>query len=404
MFDSGVSTVLPILFEDIGVFKKKLAKGGIRSRPPSAYTVSNLEGTSPKLDSTDIRTTEPSISETNKRPPSRQKIFDELNKNKNSEEELNLAEMSRAVENSLADLSQISRPQPIRQKLAFKFANKARAIRESSSDKESSADHPKSDNGSASGSAGTSNRGRFKPMHTANSYKGLNQGDDVFLKSIFGVGSKNVSARQSAKGSVQERSSDRGSSNGNPGASGMRMKFVRNILVSVNSFYQKPLPTEKRLELDFTKKSSDTGSSNGSNKKELFKMLQNVENRNILINKKGPSHQRKVSLTNSNTSYNHSASKNSAGRSPVKIMKLVGPESTVRDTEKKHFKLMNSVDDDSSSIQKMDSGLLKKKPESVDMNRTMPNLKEALEKEAFKNEAKLVRTNTSMQSEDDDVG
>ena len=402
MIDTGVSNTLPLLFEDIGVYKKKLSKGSSRSRPPSAFSTANLDSTSPKLDSTDIRRTEPSISDRLQGPNSKHKISEISNLNKNSQEEINLAEMSRTVENSLASLSRIDRPLPPKPKFGFKFLNKTRTIKENSSDKESS-DQPQSESGSVEGSSASSRRGRFRQTPSGLSSRlqqGARQGDDVFLKSIFGVGARNTSGRPSVTSSIQERSSDRGVSGGNPGASGTRMRVVRNILVPVSPFNQKALPTDKKFELDFTKKSSETGGSRGSNKKELFKMLQNVENRDALTGKKGHQHQRKISSTSSNTSYNNSASKHGAGRSPVKIMKLVVPESTVRDTEKKHYKLMNSVDNDSYSMQ---SGLMARKLDGLDMNQTMPNLKDALEREAHKNEHKLIRTNTSMQIDDDEV-
>lgn len=166
---------------------------------------------------------------------------------------------------------------------------------------------------------------------------------------------------------------------------------------------KKTISTEKKIDLDFSKKSGDNPSSKDSNKKELFKMLQNVENRNILINRNGQTMIRKASVVNSISSRNNSLSNKSGGRSPVKIMKLVGPESTVPDTEKKHYKLRNSIDRDSQIDPLKDSGLNLRKSEGVDLNRTMPNLKEALENEARKIDDRLMRTTTSMNSDHDDV-
>ena len=57
-----------------------------------------------------------------------------------------------------------------------------------------------------------------------------------FLKSIFGNKSKNISGKTSIDGSTHGAGSDGTRSKVSPGANGTRMKFVRNIIVPVNSF------------------------------------------------------------------------------------------------------------------------------------------------------------------------
>lgn len=85
-------------------------------------------------------------------------------------------------------------------------------------------------------------------------------------------------------------------------------------------------------------------------------------------------------------------------------MKLVVPESVAPDTEKKkHYKLRASIESDQQSLNPMDSGFLLKKHDNNDFNRTMPNLKDALEKELKQKDNKLMKTGTSINSDLDEV-
>lgn len=150
-------------------------------------------------------------------------------------------------------------------------------------------------------------------------------------------------------------------------------------------------------------KSKDTGMTGLSSKRELSKILQNIETRQILIDRKNNLGPKSVS-SNPNRSYQPSFSHSNAGRSPVKIIKMVGPESEVPDTEKKvHYKLRASLESDKQSYNPMDSGFLLKKSNTADLNKTMPNLKEALENEIKVKDNNLMKTGTSVYSDTDDV-
>ena len=142
----------------------------------------------------------------------------------------------------------------------------------------------------------------------------------------------------------------------------------------------------------------------GSNKRELFKILQNVENRNILISKNSQAGPSKINVKNNEPNRQNSISKKSGGRSPIKIMKLVGPESTVPETEKRrHFKLRNSMDEDDASSKGMESITMTKSHLPIDMNKTMPNLKDVLESEINRGDLRHLKTAASVYSDKDEV-
>jgi len=103
----------------------------------------------------------------------------------------------------------------------------------------------------------------------------------------------------------------------------------------------------------------------------LFKILQNVENRNILINKKTLNSNGNRSGRTAQHSLNNSTSNRSGARSPVKIMKLVGPESSVEDSEKRRKYKPPLIDGEVSDLLR-DNFNITRTEINVEFTKTMP--------------------------------
>ena len=401
-----VSLVLPHVCEDVGIYKKKFTKTG-RSRPPSAQASGRSIVYPMKTDNLDTVEQARTLNVDPKTSDLIKSDLESQDMKHDSNEPVDLVAISKSVENSLANLVQVKSVPDKRndfmknlsRKLSFKKKVSADTVATIENSMESSSSKP-----SVQVSDKRPRLRPLKPIGMANGAIKAKMGEDVFLKSIFGSKSKNTNEASAQEDLNAERQSESNNPSDKRGANGARMRFVRNILVPVGPCNKKSNMTEKKIEIDTSTKSKDIEMSDKSSKKELSRILRNVENRNILINKKGQ-HQPQLSFsTNPSRSQQGAGANRSAGRSPVKIMKLIGPESTVPDSEKKvHYKLRASIESDYQSLNPMDSGLLLKKHDGVDFNKTMPNLKDALENELKQKDNKLTKTGTSICSDSDEV-
>lgn len=404
-----VSSLLPQIFEDVGYFKKKISKGPLRTRPPSSQGNTRPGSISIMTEDVDMRFNPKPNIELTDRSQTGATDRETAGTRLGPGDTVDLTALSQSLQNSLANLlhtKQAPAPKPpkedLMKALGRKLSFKKKAMADAVASQEASID-----SGSNKSSAQNSEKKpRLRPLKAINLPNGPvrpKAGEDVFLMSIFGSKNKNTGdSAQSVEHSV-DRGSEGSANLDKKGANGARMRFVRNILVPVSLLNQKSNASEKKFDIDMSTNSKELEGSEKSSKRELSKILRNVENRNILINKKGNSGQISVA-SNPNRSYQASNSNKSAGRSPVKIMKMVVPESVVADTEKKkHYKLRASVESDQKSLNPMDSGFLLKKHNSVDLNKTMPNLKDALENELRQKDNNLMKTGTSINSDADEV-
>lgn len=252
LFNTGVANILPSVFEEIGVFKKKMIRGALKLRPPSASSIQiqmPSETITPPIQHPDVQSSMATKPIPGKKRNMISVIEDKKENNANQGSDINLAEMSKTVENSLAFLSQMDKPlKPDLNRMNFKLKSRLKLDPAPEQEHQSpKKDYP--EDTSETGSSTNSRKLRFRPLPI----RGVNLGtkgkagnaEDVFLKSVFGVGSKQASTNNSLKDSVDEGSKESEGINSNPGANGTRMKFVRNILVPVNcddkenDFYRK---------------------------------------------------------------------------------------------------------------------------------------------------------------------
>lgn len=224
---------------------------------------------------------------------------------------------------------------------------------------------------------------------------GLNfRKEDAILSSVLGAKKReSINAiLKTAPDELSQKKSDE--------ANSLKGRNIRPIILPVVSSQQKRKSFEREEPNSSSFKTSEKG------KKELFKILQSVENRNILINKKTLNSNGNKSGRSGQNSLNNSTSNRSGTRSPIKIMKLVGPESSVEDSEKRR-KYKPPIRDGQISDLMGENFNITRTEINVDFTKTMPAFPEKDDFEPKKSAGKKIKhmkTSISVNSDSEEVG
>lgn len=235
-----VNFLLPQVYEDVGVFKKKISKGPLRSRPPSAQGNNKSGNFSIVIEDIDMNfNPKPGIEMTD-RTISNFSEKDNQQTRLGTNETVDLTAISQSLQNSLANLLQnkpvSSNKEDIIKQLGRKLSFKKKKAADAIASYEPSIDSL-SNKLSSQNSEKKPRLKPLKPLGLPNVPARSKVGEDVFLKSIFGSkNKKSTDSTQSPEQSI-DKASDGTESESKKGASGARMRFVRNILVPVEAVH-----------------------------------------------------------------------------------------------------------------------------------------------------------------------
>lgn len=235
-----VNSLLPQVFEDVGIFKKKFSKTGGRSRPPSSYGTQRGLGISIVADNIDLGSTSNHFADLTDRSFAKESDRGSQATRLDTSEAVDLTAISKSLENSLANLSQVKSGNTRKAELMTQLGRKLSFKKKAAADAVASVEHSMDSASSKQSGQNSEKKPRFrplKPIGLANPALKSKIGEDVFLKSIFGSKNKRTVEKTASPEQSVDRVSQGSTSKDGKGANGARMKFVRNILVPVADFY-----------------------------------------------------------------------------------------------------------------------------------------------------------------------